>query len=1640
MSKRSSLRKYILPTTDGDNIPAKRRISFSGKKFVREFCQEEVTQTYEDSYEISDRINSDETAQKLDNAKSSLSLTVKSQDINEENKENVCIKSKTCEVTCKSEKSPQANIFSNLEEDLACSSFQSSIANIENIGVTLFDNEMRSRSYFDKTNNRDSEGIYTNTLSSLSLDENDRKLLRLSNAKDLSEQFINDLAMSYQKNKEDKFKSIDDINEQTASIHSLQAPVNNMQIEKYENKSIKLPEIQSTESIIKYNKKESPRDCKMIINNTQELETNTQLAECNIPRASKVTIRKVCIPMTKKNISQISVKKNIHEKVKLTPFKTVDRNSFLSRSKFATPVKTQIPISKSTEKPFDNVDNNSVDNNSVDNNVSPLCPPTESKVCSLLQLHDQIVSGKIQVYSSDVKKPANTGTKPKLSTSTKRIQNEKEPRTQPKQHIQSDQACMAYDTISKEKVEKKHKKNKYRYLDEDDVRSSNTKMLNIFQNAKPIFSQVLPEAKTNFYINNEIEIHKEKSQIEIVEPREPLLGQDEEHNNKQEKMKKISRKTLFFNQDLDETKIEEITNNKTASKKRQTTHNYKNITDLVVEEEAINSSFTVDAKKSLNNVKMHKTISIPEDIEKDIENNNKIIDDGIDQKSYVYEKTMEQAELKVCRRDQTQIFQDDLEEDLEIKKETFPYELSTENLKSIKNSRQTQYFYEDIKEDPLGIRDEHQRETIGDKTDVEVKISEWEDIKQDIQLDKEIEIEIEIENSLDIYEPKELINNGSTILETYTNNVEFNRKNEETFQCKKSSNKKEFKLRKTRLLEESIEEDDQMTEKVHSDNNENFNIKEESQYISQNIKDFTNTKSISNLNLQQTLVSGIENERKEKSIIEEKKAKILLDLQTKQLISEEAATNLSTRNRFCEQQSKNITLYYNDDIEEEEEEKEEEIPITKENKQKSKEIIKYNNKVKDNVHHHFNQEEDHINFNQNLQAVQDNIEIKNEIIILDQKVNNLEQTKNNTQNTQLSKNVKEISYLKPMKSGRKTVYDEEQMELETDMRIQSLYTLRHSLNYNAHLEEPEENDYNEEEHRMELDADIIDIKKYNNTDDDMKELQDVNQVVVILNETEEIKDISMRDQTITAEEEEEKDENSISKSAATSIENIIINNSLIATPSRNSVNQRRLCKMYEITPRRSLLEFEAREREIKFGSFTTPLHSFLKRLHSNLTPNLPQSKKSSLSSHILKDYQIEEKYHKKDEENKKIPKPIEEDEEVEEKNKNEMLTSSIIDLDTEIFVKRDINEISGIIRYNETTTLLEEEQLNELKESTLNTTEKKECNLSSLMEITDQSIHINENFTDSVQIVRQTGCMLTSPSFQANILTKPLQFDDKPIIVPDDNTIEFDSNGATTGQSLSMIKKKNNFKGVIYSESSIDDYIDKTHINLIDTIEDDEENPIEIAKIDNDLNAQPCQTTHPPSLATNNDTILCRKCKRCRETFSDELLINESLDFSLLTPQSPLSFDRLRRLRKLPSLDDIERMLQIFNLDNNNMENISTEDSNETLSDTKGENETSKKYDINATKKNYNMMFKKLKDEKMKELRKPVSVIERLRQKVSTSLPRWIFDDQMQYRCKLLCTHRLLLKSAILITYEKLAPLHAKILIKTIELTERLPG
>uniref|UniRef100_A0A1A9ZF76 Uncharacterized protein n=1 Tax=Glossina pallidipes TaxID=7398 RepID=A0A1A9ZF76_GLOPL len=1641
--------KLLLRKPIEDSTATKRRISFSGKNFVREFCQEEITKTYEDSYEISDRVNVDETAPKLCVTKSptSTSSTILHTITNEEDKENVFTKSKPSETSNPYEKS---NIY---VDDSSCgSSCQSSGLNIENsVEITLFEKERHPRSCSIRANTADFDESYMDLLNTFSYDENEKKTLGLARARSSSKRFVNDSMGSRLERKKEKYERTEEMS---------------VQVENSEKMPTQQMEAQPDESFVKKCEEQSQGDLKVLSDTSLKSEAIVQFPDYNIPCTSKVTVHKICAPLTK-TISLNCKKKGVQQEgSKLTPFKASKQNTFSPHSTATTHENNQIAICKPTDMSF----------GSVEGDLSPLCPPV-LKVSNLRQLHDQIVSGKIRVFS-DAKKPPNIDAKAKSSLFTARGKNEEESRKQSTPHFEDDQAGIVRGTILMEEPEKKCKKNKYRYSEADDVmldhtsfltraklsdetssrnsskrdvtqtnddditwserwmktdqrgKEPNTKSLPMFQNVGPFFSEVLPKGKKRLDFSSEVEIHKEKYQFKVAHSSGSvnlcpnMLEQVAADNS--EKIKKIASQTLFLNQDLDETKIEEISNsaamkenepkveeitNNLTIKKRNTTHCPQDITAIV--DDVINLSLTSDGRNNLNSREIRKTILIPESIEKDY---------GKEEKPLQFEETTCKSKDK-----HTQFFQDVLEEDLDTRKVNLQYDVAMGHTQTMKNSRRTEYFYSDIIEDTVVITDEHreQRESLV-KSDVGRISSEetpfpHEDIKEDIADIRRDEVTKEetLLKTLPIFE-----SNETNTCKKHEGDIN---KKEETLQYENLC-KKDREMRKTQFFEETIQDDGEVIVKPYqretgyNNTGENFNARE-TQHFPQHVENFASFESIQVLNLRQELMRN-ENVSEDEKMIEEN-----AEGPTRTTLTSTEMSNMPIKNNSYKHSS-NLTFYCNDDIEEEQ------IPNEK--------------TLKDNRTKDFdkNEEEGHTVFNQSLRQIASKIQFEEKLIItttlsqqtsvlgkntptlsrlLPSEINGNEKVQAISSQHRTSKNFDDISYvradgIRPTKHKRNTVYNEEEMELDTDIGISP----RQNYLYSAHFEERE----NEQ---------IMSAYRCDQS------------------EIEEIADTSMKNQTTRIHSSTEKNVDSFSKvntstDKTTNGASLMISdnrlNETFVTPSRNSLNQQRLRKAYELTPSLSLIDFEAREKEAKFEKRSAPPKlPFLKRLHSHLTPNVPHSKRPL--AFIEEDCQLEEVYPTEIEPSK-LPKPVE----VEEKNDKTMFKTnkkSFIEPDSEIFARQIVDEISGIVPHNETqlteirfngSNLPGETQLKKLQTSVLCASEKKDYHSSSLMEIIDQSTNI-EDSTFTLPTVRNAERTLTEASSSTSCrkyTSSQLVFEGNPIIIPDDS---IHLQNEETNRNNDSLKNSNTLKDAC--RESLIDNIDEVHINLVDTLADEEESEIETARSDFSTQPQPQPQLSQPAIATNNGTFSCPKCKCCGGKPSNESNLNlheSSLDCSL--PSSPsINFDRLRRLRKLPNLADMGYLWQRVSLDNT-MPNLAAEDLSDTLSDAINKNDTVNKFNISELRKRYAIKNKKLKEEMLKECRNttsdgPLSVIERLRQKLGKARHNWIFDDQMQYRGKLLFTHRLLLTSSVLITYERTGILSSKITIITIEVTKRLP-
>ncbi|XP_023302565.2 putative uncharacterized protein DDB_G0282133 isoform X1 [Lucilia cuprina] len=178
--RRSTLRKSISTDVDVIKTQIKRRISFSGKNSVRVFHGEEEPKTWNNSYEISDHLNGNETASNL-GAPFKNEITRSALKIKHNNKENVGQSNMQQELQMESSnhlKNMSVNnnqsIFSTTK-DLINNSYQhqsSKKFHIENsVDITLNESEIQN---FQNEPYKDGEQT-TNNLCSFSMTDNEKE-------------------------------------------------------------------------------------------------------------------------------------------------------------------------------------------------------------------------------------------------------------------------------------------------------------------------------------------------------------------------------------------------------------------------------------------------------------------------------------------------------------------------------------------------------------------------------------------------------------------------------------------------------------------------------------------------------------------------------------------------------------------------------------------------------------------------------------------------------------------------------------------------------------------------------------------------------------------------------------------------------------------------------------------------------------------------------------------------------------------------------------------------------------------------------------------------------------------------------------------------------------------------------------------------------------------------------------------------------------------------------------------------------------------------------------------------------------------------------------------------------------------------
>ncbi|TMW50023.1 hypothetical protein DOY81_004889 [Sarcophaga bullata] len=531
------------------------------------------------------------------------------------------------------------------------------------------------------------------------------------------------------------------------------------------------------------------------------------------------------------------------------------------------------------------------------------------------------------------------------------------------------------------------------------------------------------------------------------------------------------------------------------------------------------------------------------------------------------------------------------------------------------------------------------------------------------------------------------------------------------------------------------------------------------------------------------------------------------------------------------------------------------------------------------------------------------------------------------------------------------------------------------------------------------------------------------------------------------------------------------NNSLVTPVKTSTFNQ--LCY---ITPRLSLIEFTAAEKRAKKEQILQNSRRFSptlseisnKRMPVDLTPLLSISKKRQTL--IFDDCLMDESHHNGG---------------VNVVNGEKEQNQETLSL-SEHELKGPVMEISGICS-NESLLQTPPKQRHSQIPIHVNSEQKSlryilQLNKSSdnFTEPEKESDLEDENFAESIQLMRKmkSSKQIVDPSIECvnNIAIQASVFEGNPITISD-VSIFFEAQRKS--QSLApkikegLTTEEHNVNGVNaieaaknglenrYINLTLDD-IDKTHLSLVRASYEDEDSNQSISKffVVNDQN--PMNLLNANQDVENNKSFntkrrsVCRKCKRCEETFLNESTSSTSDTFVL--PELPslpdLKLDLLKRLRKRPTTSDFNILWQRLSLDGKIMNTINISDNSVVISDMEDEKGPITTHEIVI--ENYRLKRERLNNRLSEECFKKPPFVERLNnllryKKINTfhnysinlmvyffrtPSSNWIFDFQKQYRGILSFTHRHMLTFSVLLTFEEVDALGCDIKLKDVQVNE----
>ncbi|EDV98683.1 GH23319 [Drosophila grimshawi] len=351
-----------------------------------------------------------------------------------------------------------------------------------------------------------------------------------------------------------------------------------------------------------------------------------------------------------------------------------------------------------------------------------------------------------------------------------------------------------------------------------------------------------------------------------------------------------------------------------------------------------------------------------------------------------------------------------------------------------------------------------------------------------------------------------------------------------------------------------------------------------------------------------------------------------------------------------------------------------------------------------------------------------------------------------------------------------------------------------------------------------------------------------------------------------------------------------------------------------------------------------------------------------------------------------------------------------------------------------------------------------------------------EQLDGTVQMVRAQMTQQTRSHFETGITNlladgkHAICYDDNPIIISDvsnhfmaqrelaKRSVEQPNDASGDSRNSNELNFKSyatahrefiNLSGdtVIFAAAELPDdgeandcEIEKTQLSLVSTLLDeenddedraDQSNSIELES-DGEVEAEPeacLEQLNPPAVAGAVDA--CKKCKHCRRSVD---LGRNSLGDSFELPdwrELNVEFERLERLRKRKRLSDVHRYWELKKLER--YSHSGDETANHINETSNAISDTTNRLNLPQMLEMFNTKWQEYK----KIICKPNRVetfVKRLEASMRAQLPNWIFDYKLQNQHKYIFSHRKITTFRIVVSYKPLDSLETEICVDSIQL------